>query len=499
MIQPQKVDQIVADLIAIDPSLNTPELKTLVTKLLASKPQIQVDDKFSQELYSKLLVEISKARVQKNSPIKFAFMKKLNYALAATAAVGVVALLLVTIPKAQKQNILLPGNQKITKVSPNAFGSLANLTSVNGGRGGGGGMGGDMAAAPSATSEIANPKMAQGGGGTSEMMFAPINYKFVYKGDEFSVSSDKMAVFERIKGFNTVDLQSFLSNFNVGMFNVSKFTNAKLDHITASQDQSQGYTVSLDMKQGTAYIGQNWEKWQTAATMCRDQACYERNRIKESDLLPDDQVIAIANSFLDEFGIDKSAYGEPVIQNYWKAELERMADKSMFYFPEQIGVIYPIKIEGMEIYDESGNKSGMYVSVDIRSKKVSSVGELNSQQYQSSDYEVEQDAARIQKVAENGGYRSYLPYASEDSNAKVETYELGTPRMAYVRMWQYMDNQSKELFVPSLIFPVSGEGSQNFWMKNVTVPLVKDILNTNPNGGGEVEIMPFPATKSSVQ
>ena len=467
------------------------ELEALVSKL--APKDAGLDQNFKQELNFRLHSEIDKLSAtggKQNKPIiNFNFMNKFKYALTAVAAVAVVAIIFVTLPQDQGL-VLLPGKQQITRVSDKAFGSLATLTVTGGGQGGGGGMGSDNAltAAPEASTKMTAPSSTvgrgggMGGGGFSgdAMIFAPTYYTFVYKGEDFTIDSDKMPVYEREKGFGaSVNLESILNNFSVGSFNVGKFNSARLDYLTATQDQDQGYTLSMDFREGNVYIGQNWERWPNIYATCSDQGCYEQNRITEDQLPNNDEAISLANQFLDEYGIDKNGFGQPFVQDMWRMDYARAVDKLMYYIPEVLTVIYPTKIEGNEIYDQSGIKTGMSVSVDVRSKKVSGVGELNSQRYQSSDYETEKDTKRILDLAEKGGYQNYYPTLAE-TGVKMEQVELGNPISGYVRLWQTVNNQSKELFVPSLIFPIIN-APQYIYMKNVVVPIVKEVLDAQNN------------------
>jgi hypothetical protein len=483
----KEIDKVVADLMEIDPTLKPDQIRLVIAKLLEEKPQVVLDENFRMELRQRLLAEIEKVQ-SKNTTSNFNFMNKFKYALATASAVAIVALIFVSLPKDQGP-VLLPGKQQITRVSENAFGSLATLTVASGRGQGGGGMGGDTASLSSVDPKMSAPAVGMGGGSSESLIYQPTNYKFVYKGEEFAIDSDKMAVYEREKGFGTsVNLETILKNFNVGSFNIGKFGNARLDYLTASQDEDKGYTLSLDLRQGNVYIGQNWERWPNIYASCADnQACYEQNRLKIEQIPADDAVINISNQFLDEYGIDRSGFGAPFVQDMWKMEYARSVDQKMMpYVPEQVTVIYPTKIEGNEIYDQGGVKTGVYVAVDVRNNKVSSVGELNGQRYQSSDYVTEKDTKRIISVAQKGGYQSYYGIY-ETAGAKTETVELGNPTTGYVRLWQYSNNQSKELFVPSLIFPVTNSPA-NFYSKNIIVPIVKEVLDSQKD-----QPIPMPA------
>ncbi len=453
-------------------------------KQIFPKPDALPDEGFKRALFQKLET-VRHQQKSKSSTINFDFMNKLKFSLAGAAVVAIAVIVYVTLPK--NETTIFPGDQEISKVNPRAFGSLATLTSIESGRGQGGGGGGDSSAA-------IDPKPAadgQGGGGDMSIMpVPPVNYKYVYAGEKFSIDSASMPVYERQKGLGSgINLESFLDRFNLGMLNINKFNNASVDSISASQDQDYGYMISVDFKQGSVYINQNWLRWPQTQT----------EQMNLNAIPPDEQVIAIANDFLDEYGISRASYGEPIVQNQWRIEYERTANKQFAYVPDTLSIVYPLKISGDEIYDEGGNKTGLYVSVNLRANRVSSLGELSSQRYDSSDYETEQDAARLTEIAEQGGFRSYLPYATPSAggaNIKTQEIKLGTPTLGYVRMWQSLSGVVRELFVPSLIFPVS-QTDTGYYPQNIIVPVTKEVLNSQPwvKHPPEIELPQVPVTK----
>ncbi len=447
-------------------------LDPIEDKFLSQRPKAEIDPKFRSTLKAQLINEIK--------PIKINFMNKFKYAIAAGLAIIVVAVVVVAAPK-KKGEVALLGTPQITKLSANAFGHL-NTGNVNvpSGMGGGGNnttsLSAPSTATPESTKMSTEPAVGMGGGGMGvavgrdALIYNPINYKFVYTGEKFTVDEDSLPVYERQKGFGTANLSTILSNFNVSMFNIGKFANARLDYLTASQDVDKGYMLSLDMREGLVSIGQNYEKW------------YAPNQVYQplspNQLPADDAVINVANSFLDEYGIDRSGFGSPVVQNNWKIQYAAATDKSLAYVPDQIAVVYPTKLEGNEAYDQSGNKTGMMVSVDVRANKVAYVSELTSQRYSASDYETEKDVDRILGLAQKGGYQTYYPI--DQADAKTVEVDLGTPTKAYVRLWLTKDNKTSDLYVPSLIFPVINQ-PKDVYVTNVIVPIAKEVLDTEQN------------------
>ncbi|OGE74181.1 MAG: hypothetical protein A3I07_01480 [Candidatus Doudnabacteria bacterium RIFCSPLOWO2_02_FULL_42_9] len=436
------------------------DIENLLSK---AKPNTQVDPRFKNNLY----VLLTKGK----------FMDRFNLKmLLPISAIAVVAVIMLVV-KPNNQNTtqqLLGGKQEIIRVGSNAFGQLNTLNAVGRGQGGGGGAENmSLSADAKMMAPGTEPAVGMGGGGTgvaTPAIWYPTYFKYVYNGEPITVDSDQMDVYERQKGFGAgADLASFLERFDIGLFNISKFQSATVDYLRASENRDQGYAIDMDLKQGTLYISQNWERW--------PMLDYSQPT-SMGEVPSDEEAIAIADQFLNEYGISKENYGTPVVQNYWRIMYERATDKNSLYVPDAVSVVYPIKIEGNEVMDEGGNKTGMFVSINARTKQVTSVGEITSQRFQASAYPTEKDTARLMKIAENGGFRSYMPLANEviEPDAKTVTVELGTPKIEYVRMWQTINNQTKDLYVPSLVFPVTNQPT-DYYTQNVIVPLIKEVLD----------------------
>jgi hypothetical protein len=280
------------------------------------------------------------------------------------------------------------------------------------------------------------------------------------------------------------------------MVNLGSFSSLKVQNINLAEDKDFGYMISSNVQEGSIYISQNWLKWPQPYKLCTGEtSCIDQNQINISQVLPDSEVIKIAQDFIKSHGISLASYGEPEVTDTWRIEYEKMADKSQFYIPESANVLFPLKVNGNFVYDESGSKTGMNLSVDYRQKKVSGAGNITSQTYQASNYAAETDAAKIIKVVEQGGYWGN-PYPVPMKQSSVsetlpqpgimpqpETKEIeiqvGTPKKEYVLFSNYSNNQANYLFVPSLIFPIINtfQDTNYYYPKNIVVPLAKELLD----------------------
>ncbi len=485
----QLINQIISELYVIDPELKKYEkqLGQLIAELIATKPNVSVDETFAKNLRKKLeakasLISTNQTYMNDNKTSKFSYI--FSGALTVVVAVAVFGYFR-TKPEVFPQQVteILSSKVEITKSSGNAFGSLA-LNEQTGFRNqsGGGGLGGGG----SSLSAI-DPKIGIGGGG--DMGFVPPmqNLKYTYVGDKLPELAGEQSVLRRLTDSGKSGVVDLIKKFSFGLININKFTQVKLQNFTLSEDKEFGYGVSVDLTQGSINIYQNWEKWPHPEASCQSEDCYRQYRVKLSDIPEDSVVLGIAKNFLTEYGVPLAGYSDPIVQKDWLQDYERSADKSSFYIPDSVSVVFPLIIEGKSVLDEGGNPTGISVSVDARNQRVNGVYGLFSRKYEQSNYQGETDQSRIIKIAETGGFRNYLPYSQE--GAETLTVELGTPKLELVQIWHFANGASKELYVPAYVFPVRTPEKigQVYLPKHIVVPLVKELLNNS--GGGPVNIM----------
>lgn len=459
----KNIKKILEDLYSLDQSLkkHENELLRLIEELIASKPKIKFDENFKKELYLELLGKLSQLENKKNN---FNFMKKLNYAF---GALGVLLLILIPTllknkqPIANNINVNTPSDFKvqIAKLDRNAFGPLlANNIDPQreavAGFGGGGGV------------AIDNPKMAAG----SDMIWpAPMAYKYVYVGEDFSVDGLDMAVLKKINGLAAQsEGAQILQNLNFDNINLQSLDNAKLRNFTVYEDKDFGYSVNVDFYEGMISINENWERWPNNIELLE-------RAMKIDDMPADDKLIAMSDKFLQDRNINVTTYGKPLVDNAWRYNYEKYADSGEFMVPDIATVIYPLLIDGQEVYEEGGEIQGLRVSINLRHQRVSGLWNLTSQNYQSSVYDMETDVAKILELASKGG--AYYPFP-EDGNTELIEVKIGTPHVAYTQIWSFENNVNSQLLVPALVFPVTEipAQAQYFYKKNVVIPLAKDIL-----------------------
>lgn len=507
---PSTLETILGDLYAIDPALREHEaqLKPLVELLLKNNPGQAPDAAFVEELRGRLrqhaAVLTEKRRSSSSSLFSFFTMNPFSAALGG-AVVAAVVLVPAVYYGTGFAPVPVPADggtplftYAVNTVDNEAFGDLAAGTMAASGRGQGGGGGGGVAMdaampAPMAD-ESANSKMTadQAMGRT---MIAPeiTQYEYSFTGEVPALEA-QVGVLKRTKNLAGSSLSSLLSHFNVGTIDLSSFGDAKLDNVTFSQSRSKGYSISMNMREGTVGINQNWATWPHPENECRDEACYQRYRVKLSEIPSEEATISVANAFLESHGVDRSQYGEPEVDMQWKVEYDRIADKSQAWVPDQLRVIYPLLIEGKVTHEEYGGKAGLSVGVSVREKAVTDLWGINSQTYDRSQYAGVTDKAVITDYLANFEKFSTAGYPPE-TKVKTVKVQLGAPTAGYVKMYKQEGQEGFEIFVPALVFPVENvEGNQPFYRSAITVPLAKQLLEERlaQQGGGGVMPMPRP-------
>lgn len=493
MNHPIDLDALLEDLYALEPELRAQSeaLRRLAEQLLAAKPDARLDEAFIARLKSELR---SRMPARPNPFIAFFTMPNNKYlvpGLAVFALAVATAVSLNTLqrpggaPSASSDRIAYA--PKIERVGEAAFGPLAGAgTGVRPESGGGMGLG----ASPSAVSALA--PMAGGSPAIDAKMIAPdwipTVYKHVYKGEAVEGLSAQVDVYRRLRGSGAGPVSALLG-FDLGLMDLSRVRDASVQSFSIAENRENGYVISVNPEEGTINIYENHLTWTYPERACVDQACFDSYRLKEGDMLQDAEAIRIADAFLSEYGVSKAAYGAPVVRDEWRVQYLRAEDKTSFWFPDTVTVVYPQLVDGAVVYDEGGAPYGLNVNVNVRHKRAAGLWNLAIQDYQVSSYDGETDASVLIGIAEKGGVYgdAWMP-----ENATVVEVELGTPKVAFTRVWKWEGNVGTELTVPALVFPVVN-APKDYWRSNVTVPLAKELL-TVPGGVG---IMPVPLEKAA--
>lgn len=539
-MEKNQLTKILQDLYDWNPKLKTKEseLIELIEALSKTKPDTQFDERFAAELKKdllshRILLDDDEGLEESNSLFNFNNMtKKLYFGLGAVALTSlVVVAVLINNQTTNKTSFVFKDTEEnadqFVQAGPGAFGSLAKLAQ--------GDVSGKMAETAQSTpvreitsdgfatmpepsldvatsrnistdsgdvqigspvgATLSAPAVGLGGGGMggdyAKMILPMQSFEYVYTGEPLDLIDEQALVYRRLKGDGSLSnkFNGLIGGQKVGPLDLQVFSGLQTNSLAFNENRPFGYSVNIDLREESIYIGQNWPYWQTERDKCGDNvACWESYRLKINDIPADDSVIAMADKFLSDKKIGRSNYGEPKIDNFWRLNYESSNDKDNYYIPEEISVIYPLMIDGQPVYDQGGGFDGLRVNVNLLHKRVSGVSNLTTARYQSSKYALETDAQKVLEAASKGGSRFYYGEGAE----KI-TLELGTPTKSLIRYWRYADGLSEELLVPALIFPVKNIPDNYYGSRFITIPLVKEMLDEliGNRDGQDIGIMPI--------
>ncbi|MDO8524097.1 MAG: hypothetical protein Q7R99_00530 [bacterium] len=493
------LDNILSDLYQIDPSFKAmeKELSALIAKLLENKPEIMINENFKQELKAQVLrkAEELKSQKQLRRQATFSWRFALRPVAYVTAGIGVV--LLVAMPwmlsKNNPQQLTLndPFIFNAQEVEKNSFGKLAlgDFTPATAPEGSTSGL--KQLSQSSQTNLAQNPSRYVAGGG--EGISAPINkmmpYRayniiYTYKGDPVELNESQLKVYKRKSETSQATLVGrMFSNLKWEGLNFAKFSGLLAQYVTLKEPGNSGYSISLDFNNGMVSINQDMGMVVAVDNLDAQESI--------SSLPPDDKVIAIANRFLAKYGINAANYGSPEVQKQWILRACRASLENRCYIPSSLSVIYPMLVNGQQIYDQGGGKVGMNITVDTTSNKVMSLWNLKTQNYQSSFYEAQTDFNKILEAIQ----KIYRPYYNNYDNNLGETIEveLGEPQRVYESITRYQNGKTEEFVVPALLFPVKeNQASQYYYSpENIVVPLITEMLDFQDQQGPQPVPMPM--------
>jgi hypothetical protein len=378
-----KIKEIISDLFKLDPDLKSyeEEITKIINEYMISKPDTKFDEEFAKRLKAEVLKRADE--IKKIAPAAEPFIYRPPFFIRLTyGLVGAAAILLIIFPITSylsrqnsgkitnEQKLSLDYQPGISKIANQAFGQLGVADSQ--------GQAKTMSSGISARTELG----VGGGGGTSNAKVAydtskimpplqVINYKYIYKGDQIKQDKEEMAVYKRNKsGLSSASLTRLVTGLKNDLVDLSKFSGAEISNLNLNEDKEYGYMVALNFTDGIISIFPNWIKWPRPEQNCLDEACFNNLRIKFEDVPVDDILIAIADAFIKDYGIDMTAYGQPYVMDYWRQEYLLAKNKDEVYIPEEITVNYPLLINNETVYDESGNPTGLAVNVNFRQSKL---------------------------------------------------------------------------------------------------------------------------------
>lgn len=432
---------------------------------------ITPDETFRASLRFKLVERLTnpKANFMQN-----VFSKKLIFSL--TGAVAVLVIALVTF-----QN-MVPGTTRVA--ARQGFGALPNVT---GGGFGGGGMGGDAAALS------ARPQ--SGGGGSAPAVseeakvadlsimpapdYLPPIVTYVWEGEAPELPAEMMVLRDR-----PLDLGRSV----IG-------TMAKLTGVGALSNASSGFlqniSFSLPNLSYTFNVDQSgrYSMWST-------QPYGEYRQPKQEDIPADEELINIADAFLNQMGIDRSKYGEPFVDKTWREyALLNSAEGRIApeWVPAQVTVSYPENINDLPVLNWSGNPDGaISVNIDIFKKSVMGMNgrwQTNKDESLYPTKTKDEIKAEVLKGGVNPWWGSYplsLTPEQEARRPKVTITLNNDVNLGYLQQFKYDASQSQTFWLP--VITLKGNLTDQFGNKQIysmIVPVIQGDFFEQP------QIMPM--------
>lgn len=309
--------------------------------------------------------------------------------------------------------------------------------------------------------------------------------EYIYTGD-ITLPSGTVQVVQRLNPTNKPSATAIPKGFADAILNWSQLSSTQLTNVTVEEPSHSGYSVTIDFNQGMVNMYKKISAAERPDMYCSGEDCYRQNRLQESDMLPNEEVLRIAQDFATEYGFDLTQYADPVVQDDWRMWQAASTTPEDFYFPDQISVVFPLLINGTPVYEEYGMPHGMTMSVDVRLGVVASVFNYYASDYQERTYDAFTDAEKAAEVVKFGSLYSWV-----DEQADVVEATLSEPTEAYMSYfrWDQETQQSTNLFVPALVFPIENvpEGTMEH-RRTIVLPLVQEVYDNM----SAMEPMPMP-------
>lgn len=312
----------------------------------------------------------------------------------------------------------------------------------------------------------------------------PTMYQYVYRG---TLTLPDLPVLKR-QARTDFSATALVGPRPLGLVDIAGFQNVKPQYFTLAEETGSGYSLSIDYLNGSITLSKSF----AASEKIRAESGEPVVATTPEKLPADSELIQIAQQFLDRSGIVTSDFSQPFVrQDWWYLTAETRADVPI----SEVTVVYPWQINDTMVFDEIGNRQGLNVGVNVLDRSVTSVTNLVTLNFLSSEYPLTKDPAVILEMLKNGGWFGVRPLPaepqvfSENSDLPIKSpvveseefsiVEVGDPTSGYSLLRYAAEDGSSDLLVPALIFPMKdAEQTRLVGRQTVVIPLLKDWLTT---------------------
>lgn len=324
--------------------------------------------------------------------------------------------------------------------------------------------------------ESAAPMVDSAGRSTGQVTIAPApepeemrQYVYEYAGD---IPAVDLPVLRRQIGLGGDAVTGWLGGRLTNLIDAGKFQSLEPLQLTLAEPGTDGYSLSLDYQSGTISLYRN-----LGTGILKAEATSRGVPANPTGTLPVDAgMLRIANAFLDTHAMSRAGLGDPIVRNDWMRgyTAASQADRPSF-LPAEVTVVYPWIMQSRNVYDESGRRYGLFVTISAQDKSVTSVSNLVPMKFDASGYALTRDSEMIRQLVRRGGLYGSLPAAEATS---VVTVQVGKPEVAYVVSRYQLDQKNVDYLVPALVFPIENTpANQPFLPQNITIPLVQQLID----------------------
>ncbi len=305
-------------------------------------------------------------------------------------------------------------------------------------------------------------------------------YVFDYAG---TLPAVDLPVLRRSTDLGAAALNATTRSAFTNLVDMHQFSKLPVQQILLGSSDGTGMTLTLDYASGTINMYAN------SPSVLDKMALSNTDESPSKHVLPPDEtLIALANAFLDKYQVSREGLGDPVINKFWITQGAGVADQESALIPNDVSVVYPWKIHGHPVYDESGTAYGLYVGVNLSTRQVNGFSNLVPMHFTASHYDLVSDPDTILRVVHAGGVYNL---SSQNEGAETVHVQTSAPEVAYIISRYQLEQNQVEYLVPALRFAVQAPDLQ-FYPKYIMVPLVKQILDA-AQGVGTVDTHPLPS------